>query len=127
MENKYYVPDLKEFHVGFKYEVQQLEELYGEVTYTNEYANFNYEFGDKINLERVRVKYLDKQDIESFGFVQNKILPYQFFNGIYLLILDKHNRVSLLHRADDMYVLHNANIKNKSELKDILLKLEIIW
>ena len=122
-ESKYYTPTIEEFHVGFEYEVQQLEELYGSITYTEEYASFDYEFGDDINLERVRVKLLDKEDIESLGFIESHYSNinqafYKFKD--YTLYQDRTKVVVFFNDNGNNIVKFNGTIKSKSELQQIL-------
>lgn len=130
-ETKYYTPTIEEFHIGFEYEVQQMEELCGSLTYTEEYASFNYEFGDEINLERVRVKYLDQEDIESFGF---KLWTHKGNELGFMRNTDKEGS-TWIHRIEGKIkisttfpdtTLYLGIIKNKSELKRVLQQLEII-
>lgn len=125
-ETKYYTPTIEEFHVGFEYEVQQMEELCGSLTYTEEYASFNYEFGDEINLERVRVKCLDQEDIESFGFkaVELRFGAMLFSGSKYNIAYFPHSKmVSIYLKGVD--IVFKGNIKNKSELKRVLQQIDI--
>jgi hypothetical protein len=67
---KYYTPTIEEFHVGFEYENKMIDgywQWHGEV----DKVVFTKDTGlqgiiDYPNL--VRVKHLDREDIESFGF-----------------------------------------------------------
>ena len=71
MESKYYTPTIEEFHVGFECEWRRLEEDWhgGKINSSIELydAAIEYEAGENQTYE-YRVKYLDKEDIESFGF-----------------------------------------------------------
>lgn len=66
--NKYYTPEIEEFHIGFEYEFNV-----GNTTWTK--FIFDLDRPDKVlenfklNPQLFRVKYLDKEDIESLGFV----------------------------------------------------------
>ena len=89
--------------------------------------------------ESVRVKYLDKEDIESLGFVRdmergitkgskvyykgNYILLHDN-NGVSIYVVDsaKDKRMMYYTRSNEVYML---NIKNKSELKRLLKQLDI--
>jgi hypothetical protein len=72
--SKHYIPDISEFYVGFEYERKNGEywekdiitptDLYG--TTAKGYENEFEEIATK--LRDVRVKYLDREDIESLGF-----------------------------------------------------------
>jgi len=87
-ENKYYQPQIEEFHIGFKFELRNTydstDEDYNiwrectikdshtilrldsnfEEDYEHLLSNIEYE----LNKGNIRVKYLDKSDIESCGF-----------------------------------------------------------
>ena len=64
MENKYYTPDIEEFHVGFEYE-EFYKETWRSVLYSGMGTTlYNFYSGN----ESIRVKYLDQEDIESLGF-----------------------------------------------------------
>jgi len=91
MEDNYYVPALEEFHYGFEYEMiphtkvalvdygkknkaMELIEckdykkgVYGE-TYVNLFGESLNTIKESIKSKTIRVKYLDREDIESFGF-----------------------------------------------------------
>ncbi len=145
MENKYYTPETEEFHVGFEYEYY----------YKNEWHKHNLdgspiihheldEFDDdlmKLAHAICRVKYLDREDIESLGFYQNGTDDriYRNSDGIILntgwgspVIKDRFTTV-ITHQVFDeskLNVVHenflfNGTIKNKSELKRLLKQLGI--
>ena len=85
MESKYYTPEIEEFHVGFEYEYKETF-LDGTVKSKEQFDNAKWvesisSIGDSPYVHRalsgkiadnkrggIRVKYLDKEDIESFGF-----------------------------------------------------------
>jgi len=60
-ENKYYTPEIEEFFVGFEYEVY--DKLHG---VWNKENNFFLQQGDF--KDSIRVKHLDREDIESLGW-----------------------------------------------------------
>lgn len=119
MENKYYAPTIEEFRVGFEYE------------YTNDnggtWSNYvmtpvdlrrhPYELTGS---DRLRVKYLDREDIESLGGV--KWPDDDIYDlGEFQLHLGRHNdpyKVEI-YDENDQYCFVGV-IKNKSELKNIL-------
>ena len=74
MESKYYTPSIEEFYVGFEYEVN-----YGENDWQKEclWAKPEVVTLPYMNLENIRVKYLDKEDIESLGFEQESIYSFK--------------------------------------------------
>lgn len=142
-EEKYYTPEISEFHFGFEYEIFKPEGIdFGGFkseggwlgfSIPNPYYGFN---ADRILKENshVRVKYLDKEDIESLGFekfVHKNAKCYKLHN--WLLYHFPNNNVVSLNR----YALNTIRdsesgnqyfrgvIKNKSELKKLIQQLGI--
>jgi hypothetical protein len=79
--DKYYTPEINEFYIGFKYEVKvgkDINNLFwnkAELKYLNsDWMNVEYrgKAPNQIKIvtvpDCVRVKYLDKKDIESLGW-----------------------------------------------------------
>jgi hypothetical protein len=116
---KYYTPEIEEFHVGFEYEYNY-EEGITRVLGTN----------DTVDTEEVRVKYLDKEDIESLGFKLDNVHNEVKFNYLmfpYRLEHTPHNnRLDIYKWGDECDMIGYINIKNKSELKRLLKQLNII-
>jgi hypothetical protein len=131
MENKYYTPAIEEFHVGFEYEWKNED---GNWIKENSPTEITVEGYDE-QTYGLKVKYLDKEDIESLGFKQitNDCynLPVKEFRGM----LDQEVRILvkdtiLIYLAQKLnesntHVLFTGYIKNKSELKIILKQLNI--
>lgn len=75
-EKRYYTPNNEEFHVGFEYEI--LHEGKWEKTFVTKHTIGNdlvitIKNGSKYSKEESRrVKFLDKEDIESCGFIFNE-------------------------------------------------------
>lgn len=139
--NKYYTPSIEEFHIGFEYE------------YFNEYTNSyvpeivtiediverpifeNIELNKKQH-SLLRVKYLDKEDIESLGFKLSEGSDCDYINEHG----DKLHVGTYYHHGDEGFtlwltkiinkvevkVLQWYHIKNKSELKVLLKQLGIL-
>ena len=62
---KYYIPEIEEFHVGFEVETMSSK--------TNDWVNYTITVDDclgtwDIFLTKTRIKYLDREDIESLGW-----------------------------------------------------------
>ncbi len=140
MESKYYIPELSEFYVGFEYE---------EYDASWQPAILDFRdldvIDDEIREGVIRVKYLDREDIESLGwkfikegddfFTQALIFKLTkevgFNTGItYILIryasespmvLSWVNFSSYQREAGSLSLI----IKNKSELKVLMRQLEI--
>lgn len=151
MENKYYTPTLEEFHVGFEFE------LYGSIGHiglprkdsvpgwyqckidtTEDYFMYN-----SFPIETIRVKYLDRGDIESLGFVnainsfataQKAVLTGEiamFYTKDNIVIVFNYKTTDMLP-ADyyitisiDKKIVFDGTIKNKSELVKLLKMLGI--
>jgi len=136
--DKYYTPEIEEFFHGFEYEVWENS------AYTNEsWIKKIFQFRDNnvykdtsfiiAEFEQrgddIRVKYLDKEDIESLGF------KYQKHNTYYKNLTDKillrlealENNILLIEYFINGNNTLNCiiNIKNKSELKKLMKQLNI--
>lgn len=158
MENKYYTPSIEEFHVGFEYEMKatfgdgtvKTKEQYDNAEWIKqEYTLRSFPYVDRTmtgkNSESlpsaIRVKYLDKADIEELGFkhIGGKLLSdvlqeFKWFNGrywVYLTYTKFTNRCVLTIKTSvedesvKTLVVHSIGIKNKSELKRLLKQLGI--
>ena len=85
MKDKYYTPEIEEFHVGFEFEYEYWdilrgvnydwhEEVYYQMSQTKEPKKGGHtlwsidSLSNAIKEESIRVKHLDKEDIESLGF-----------------------------------------------------------
>jgi hypothetical protein len=73
-KNKYYVPSVEEFHVGFEYEYRTNgDDWVKHTVHTKaDLAECIDDLEEKDNI--IRVKHLDREDIESFGFEYDNIL-----------------------------------------------------
>ena len=174
-KDKYYTPSIEEFHVGFEYEqfvqdfkilsepVQKGDEWSYEVNHLQDrWQKVEYELDDFIEIgadgehemisidpNLIRVKFLDKEDIEELGF---KFIPtgeilqtgdnyiidaYEkgFFssgdNYTILTLYDDnfchiYSNVNWVGDPSAMSTIFTGKIKNKSELKVLLKQLGII-
>lgn len=142
MENKYYVPEISEFHVGFEYEVLSLESDLQACVYIWEKEIFNTNSkieGCKqtIDMGYIRVKYLDREDIESLGFRRefDKFRPVDIFCGHLPNDSEAISHVSYNFDSKILFIQNNqyednstiflGAIKNKSELKKLMQQLNI--
>jgi hypothetical protein len=138
--DKYYTPEIEEFYVGFEYETSYLQDYdtwKKEVLEKDDVGYFHsIYFGDAVSTE-FRVKYLDKEDIESLGWF-HKYDDFSFGEFIkskneevdYHLTFDYDNKSLIvgLYNSEDTEFYDNifiGNIKNKSELKKLLKQLQI--
>lgn len=143
--SKYYTPTIDEFHMGFEYEWSEK----GRKIWIEEKADIDdisltysaWEHSDEFK-DEYRVKHLDKEDIESFGFGNmkkavcnwyemvghfpdvfatygywNKIRLIHCYNGTIKIIAFEYNATV------DEYVLFQGKCKNKSEFGKILKQL----
>ena len=150
-KSKYYTPTIEEFHVGFEYEVFEDWDIEKEKTWHKQVYDIlksnperlEYVGGD---MSKFRVKYLDKEDIESLGFEFNKEYYNNFFKEKYLVFFSKDMNITLsfypnlktvgtilydpskskimYEKGIDIKTINCIKIKNKSELKRLLKQLE---
>lgn len=131
MRAKYYTPIIEEFHVGFEYEYQQYDNKWIFQIFNR--SNLDNEFDSYC---KFRVKYLDKEDIESLGFKYKQGDETSYIkSNISIHIYDKNkwntkeNMINIFKkdklRAVGKTLLFSGIIKNKSELKKLLKQLNI--
>jgi hypothetical protein len=128
MESKYYTPKIEEFHVGFEYESL---ELGSQTKFNKDVVTDNHLYGDYdqstllselyFHPKKARVKYLDKEDIESLEFKQEgKIYKDKWGNSLELTGYPNYDcRIILVYSSRKF----EGKIKNKSEFKRILKQL----
>lgn len=142
MENNYYIPEIEEFHVGFEFEFKDdFDKTWDKTIIKTQSQLCNWTAFDDINK---RVKYLDKEDIESLGFKYKETnrIRYWYTSDCFF---DMPNSPS--HRCSKLTLIHDpeystisiegvissveekifeGTIKNKSELKKLMKQLNII-
>jgi len=132
-DNKYYIPSIEEFHVGFEYEIVlpqwEIQEFRSTIMGVNEDL---YAIEKCLKLNRIRVKYLYKEDIESLGFEETiddtegntwykkDRIKLCFVEGLNFNIEICDNYASKLNDT-----IFKGIVKNKSELKKLLKQLGI--
>ena len=145
--DKYYTPDITEFHVGFEFESNYvlfqsnhkgLEWNKCKMT-GDEFAWFHETYINDAYKTEFRVKYLDKEDIESLGWkyvVDNsqgdgntrwfdvfemKGRYYTFgFHGHVEELGDNLCDKAIIYARNQSEILFSGKIKNKSELRKIM-------
>lgn len=162
MENKYYTPELKEFCEGFEFE----RVVYGghppheennfhwnnNVFSFREDANeITYMFSAGMSKKGLRIKYLDKEDIESLGWEMNErgskygnryqfdicggFSPRNGLNGYWMSADKENNTIISINKVlaneftidgPKQYKVFEGTIKNKSELSRLMKQLGII-
>ena len=148
--NKYYTPSISEFHIGFEYESNYNKPNWEVVTLkyddvTSFFDNYVYDASPT----EFRVKYLDIEDIKSFGFTHTTSLKgYQenfrieklfrrlneehddtMWQNVFLQYAPDIHRVIIRNEISDGSedeTFFEGVIKNKSELKKLLIQLNII-
>lgn len=137
-ENKYYTPEIEEFHVGFEFEEEFKNPNWNKLSKPTkdvwEYIKLKLDTSHsisriigKIKINKVRVKHLDKEDIESLGFKNNDVdNSFYIKNGI---ILRKDGiKISIFYiisLVETSQIPFTIDIKNKSELQKLLKQLNI--
>lgn len=148
MGDKYYIPTIDEFYVGFEYEELTIfhtnkgwhttkdTKWESKVFKANNYLEswyLNQRVIDKLFLQSIRVKYLNREDIESLGF------SFAYEQGDGILFGSKNNDESIritwdgesiipqniTHISKNRDVIFHGYIKNKSELIKLLKQLGI--
>ena len=137
MKSKYYTPTIEEFHIGFEYEwLNENNKWIKEVT-PIEISKKGFEeqtYG-------LRVKYLDKEDIESLGFKYKGKAIDLFFNkeGLSLRddgyhinniklqygLHDKRLKIIFCFISGEENTMFEGIINNKSEFKRLMKQLKI--
>jgi hypothetical protein len=143
MDSKYYTPIIDEFHVGFECEKAHgvgdtviddiMNPLIDDSTTWDKIIVQPSLWGGNAmwllimkNINTFRVKYLDKEDIESLGFIEGKDEGNVncYIKDIYRLYCWFSGVVSINKYSIDNQIFR-GNIKNKSELKILLKQLGI--
>jgi hypothetical protein len=172
MDNKYYTPELEEFCIGFEYEEYQQKEWnklisppkslgyewvkkvfdtstsLGKIKHNVEGMNWMIDGVDKGHPTcKIKVKYLDKEDIESLGWSYFKksyskhlkedcivfnsekynciLAYYPKTSRISVATLDPSKNETMLKTNWDDKQVNLISCKNKMELKKLLKQLEI--
>jgi hypothetical protein len=124
--DKYYTPSIKEFHVGFECEVS-IETSHGQ--YENKINWYPIIIGGKdrysllveaefhtklkINLNKFRVKYLDKEDIKSLGFKPDHVGTIHNDKGYDMMQFDNHIISIYISNPHNGITVFRGTIKNK--------------
>jgi len=136
MKNKYYPPTIEEFHVGFEYEMllpngKYHKQIFGDRIIHRELDEYNDDLM-KIAHAICRVKYLDREDIESLGLKVEQKPIESFDEGTYwckdskevvIFEFDENNNATTYPNIDIYNI--EFKIKNISELKKLLEQLGI--
>lgn len=139
MENKYYTPSLEEYFIGMEFYVFRnntweknilTEEGFRCIlnfTTNNKFCN-KWGISDfQLDPTPIRIKYLDKEDIESLGFILDaaRASGFHFYLNNYELAQPYLDSRCYLKQINNKEILFNGIIKNKSELKRLLKQLGV--
>lgn len=146
-QNKYYVPEIEEFYIGFEYEWMRYGE--GATEWTKSILTMeNGPVGDydAWRGNDYRVKYLDREDIESLGWkfigktidnwyelvIDRPAVMSTHTNRRYVLQHDFRTNQGVVVKAYDYssgdtgeHDIYRGACKNKSELKILMKQLNI--
>ena len=122
---KYYTPSSEELRVGFECEIKLHTSEWKPIRLTEESMKTIYS-----SVDIIRVKYLDKEDIESFGFNLKVTDLGEDTDYDGLDIYDKNKSIIgtfYLDTEKENVEIYNTifTIKNKSELEALLKQLGI--
>ena len=120
MIEKYYTPTIEEFHVGFECEMNTTPNNWVKASIT--LIHFQY-LNKWLQEGLIRVKYLDRENIESLGFRQCESFFYST-KGDYRI----YSELERIYQIEDLIyakTLFSGEIRNKSELSRLLKQLEI--
>jgi hypothetical protein len=141
MEDKYYIPSIEEFYVGFEYE-GLVDYNVNDTTWVSKTCNNFMWHSNELwkllmkNINSFRVKYLDREDIESLGWIFLEDRGMSEYNGnVFIkndIIFQQANyelrywyNVRRLKIERINGIIFDGIIKNKSELKVLLKQLDI--
>lgn len=122
-KDKYYTPELSEFHVGFEFEQKE----YSGLRWLSKEMGWQGVKKIKSYNEQglIRVKYLDQEDIESLGFEEGG--SWDYTSGDFRIQfpmkdnrMPNHNVIIHTSHAGAYFMTFCGVIKNKSELKRVL-------
>ena len=138
--NKYYTPDKSEYHIGFEYQsLTDPRQPENDIAWSNEELRtevdmmnvFKYMIED--DFMEHRCKFLDKEDLESFGFKCQwyEKGEYSFVKDDILISVNDIDIKKLFITnmkcgMDIRKCLFQGIIKNKSELKVLLKQLQLL-
>lgn len=141
LKNKYYTPTIDEFYVGFEFKSNYIlfregnkgDEWFKHILSLENHGWFwEAYYNDAVEAE-FRVKYLDREDIESLGFVYYKTHPgtttheFETTDGHCLITFDPMwgNGWNITITDDTEFTYFHGFIKNKSELIKLLKQIGI--
>lgn len=141
VKEKYYIPEFEEFYPGFECEwlcsfpefpIQEEKKDNSIPEYRRITVGLDFEFTqlpERLKYDNYRVKYLDKEDIESLGWKNSELTSMELYifptpkTSFIEITLEKYNNTLIIEK--DGFTLFEGTIKNKSELKKLMSQLGI--
>lgn len=131
--NKYYTPQIEEFHVGFEFESNYLKSYWKKEILDLDTSSYWYDaYQNDATSSEFRVKLLDREDIEACGWVckriQGRYNPnFAFKKDIYYLyfneVSETENIIISPNTSGDVF---KGQIKNISELRRVMKMTKIV-
>lgn len=140
MGNRYYRPNIDEFHLNFKYEFRGGNGYRKEILNCESYSNPLQAIKDLIDINQISVKYLDIDDINALGWTAfgSDAWKTTFENlqlGCSFKLVTDENVYELHYNSKDLIIIYNVieaeqlfsgTIKNINELEVIMKQIHIL-
>lgn len=126
-KNSHYHPTIHEFRVGFEYEVKLIgDKEWSKTKVYDRRVGGNMIIDVQSLCDEIRVKYLDSVDIESIGFKYKKTTAGVDEYRLRRYIIE-YNPISnkMLFTIDGVGDIFLGIVRNKSEFKELLTKLQV--
>lgn len=143
MEDKYYTPKIEEFHKGFEYQRNEYDDYAKDNRWYTTTIDTDWQLVDYImylinhGFAQTRVKYLDREDIDSLGWeldivkIGDNLLPLHRLGNYVITTSQKaYNNSKILDISyitsigpDKLSRVFRGTIKNKSELSKLMKQL----
>lgn len=140
-ENKYYTPEIEEFHVGFEYEIkifnadkskptEWAKQIWTKFsTYKNQMCvnSDGKNITDIFVNDSFRVKALDKEDIERLGWKRDELVKSEYYTILENVLIVRESIIHIFELKDyeSEFPSFKGTMKNKSELRKIMEMLYI--
>jgi hypothetical protein len=142
MDPKYYIPEIEDFHIGFEFEQQKYSrdiEWYQRTVEDYFFATPSYgpgeggeaeisEVWDALRRGDIRAKHLDNSDVLSLGWTVDEALEpigYVIKSENKTFILRGFEGATLIQILSDQRQIFFGSLKNKSDLKRLMVQLAI--
>ena len=126
----YYTPEIEDLFIGYECQIHHniIDPESGLVRVSEEWGDYSiYSFQEGNNIELIRTKYLDKQDIEDLGWspIESGFFASTFKDfklNIHWLGLNSPHIYTI---EDKFGIIYKGNIFSKNELKKLMKMLNI--